>query len=83
MKTMEDTRVVVQVGPAECHAVTTTRVHHRDFPELHAEGESAAEAATHLKNLLARAVDSAASSYRREAFVVAIADVDDFIAGHH
>lgn len=82
MKTLQDTRVIVQVGQCECHAVTTTQVHHHDFPELHAEGITAAEAGAHLKNLLLRTLDSVPSGPRREEFEQALLDVTTFINSH-
>lgn len=80
MKTLVDTRVSVCVGQCECHAVSNTQVHHRDFPELHAEGESAAVAADRLEILLRRAYDDAPSDYRRDAIAQALHDVRQFIA---
>jgi hypothetical protein len=80
MNTIHDTPVIVNVGPCECHAVTTTRVHHRDLPELHAEGMTAVEACKHLENLLLRAYDNAPSGFRREAIDRALCDVKEFIA---
>ena len=41
-------RVIVSSG-ATAH---TTQVHHRDFPEIRADGGSAKEAASHLANKL-------------------------------
>jgi hypothetical protein len=76
----DDSPVIVKVGPWEGHAVETTRVHHRHFPEVHAEGESAAAAGTHLTNLLARALDGLPSGDRREAVERAIAEVKDFVS---
>jgi hypothetical protein len=55
-------------------------VHHRDFPEIRAEGGSAREAASHLVNKLACALDSALTDWRREAVDHAIADVKAFEA---
>jgi hypothetical protein len=81
MKTLEDSHVIVEVGLCECHAVTTTRVHHHDFPELHAEGTSPAEAGGHLKNLFLRAVEGAEFGDCRSALLEALHDVQDFIDG--
>ena len=58
----------------------STRVHHRDFPEIRAEGETPAVAATHLVNQLTRALDSALTAWRRETIEHAIADVQAFVA---
>ena len=57
-----------------------TKVYHRDFPEIRAEGNNAGDAAAHLANHLARALDSALTDYRREAINNAIADVEAFVS---
>jgi hypothetical protein len=69
-------RVIVTKGAT----TSTTQVHHRDFPEIRAEGESPAVAARHLSNQLARALDSALTNWRRETIQQAIADVQAFAA---
>jgi hypothetical protein len=69
-------RVVVTTG-ATPHA---TRVYHRDFPEIRAEGETPAVAASHLVNQLTRALDTALTQWRRETIEHAIADVQAFAA---
>ncbi len=56
----------------------STQVHHRDFPEIRAEGGSPAEAAGHLANQLSRTLDSALTNWRRETIQQAIADVNAF-----
>lgn len=68
-------RVIVATG-ATAH---TTSVHHRDFPEIRADGETPVVAATHLSNQLTRALDSALTQWRRESIVQAIADVQAFV----
>jgi hypothetical protein len=78
-QTTDVSPVVVSVGLCECHAVERTEVHHRNFPELHAEGESTADAAAHLTNLLLRELDSAESCYRRTPFEEAIQEVKEFM----
>jgi hypothetical protein len=75
MKT-ELTRVIV----AHSGSSSTFVVHHRDFPEIRAEGGSPREAASHLVNKLACALDSALTDWRREAVDHAIADVKAFEA---
>jgi hypothetical protein len=71
-------RVIVATG-ATAHS---TSVHHRDFPEIRAEGESPAQAATNLANQLTRALDSALTQWRRETLGQAIADVQAFASQH-
>jgi hypothetical protein len=56
-----------------------TTVHHRDFPEIRAEGASPKEAANHLVNKLACALDSALTDWRRDRVDGAVADVKAFV----
>ncbi len=58
---------------------SSTFVHHRDFPEIRAEAGSPKEAASHLVNKLACALDSALTVWRRERIDKAIADVKAFV----
>ena len=69
--------VIVAVGVTAGAA----RVHHRDFPEIRAEGPNPKQAASHLANQLARALDSALTEWRRETISRAITDVEAFAAG--
>ena len=71
-----ETRVIVATAPAG-HA-NQTQVHHRDFPEIRAEGTDPASAAGQLVNHLTRALDSALTTWRRDQIQQAIADVQDF-----
>ena len=63
---------------AEGHSPGSFEVHHRDFPEIRAEGGSPETAATHLSQQLTRALDSALTKWRRESFEKAIKDVETF-----
>ena len=69
-----DDRVIVTTGATAGRA----EAHHRDFPEIRAEGESPTAAASQLLNHLTRALDSALTDWRREAIEKAIADVRGF-----
>ena len=69
-------RVIVTPG-ATAHG---SQVHHRDYPEIRTEGETPAIAASHLVNQLTRALDSALTTWRRDAIQQAIADVQAFVA---
>jgi hypothetical protein len=60
-------------------SATITVVHHRDFPEIRAEGSSPKEAASHLVNKLACTLDTALTEWRRDTLDGAIADVKAFI----
>ena len=58
---------------------SSARVHHRDFPEIRAEGATPKEAATFLVHQLSRALDSALIDWRRDRVTEAIADVQAFV----
>ncbi len=74
--TTDPSRVIVGTGAT----ASSARVYHHDFPEIRAEGETPVRAATHLANQLTRALDSALTHWRRESIVMAIADIDAFVA---
>ena len=73
----DPTLVIVSTGSTE--NANQTQVHHRDFPEIRAEGETPAAAAGQLINHLTRALDSALTAWRRDAIQAAIADAQAFI----
>ena len=68
-------RVIVTISGSS----TAACVHHRDFPEIRAEAGSPEEAAAHLVNKLACALDSALTDWRRQSVDQAIADVRAFV----
>jgi hypothetical protein len=76
--TIEQGRVIVATGATAGAA----SVHHRDFPEIRAEGETPAAAASYLANQLTRALDSALTKWRRDTLGQAIADIQAFVAAH-
>jgi hypothetical protein len=55
------------------------RVHHRDIPELQADGESAELAAANLVQDLRREIDGVADDLHREPLQRALADVRAFL----
>jgi hypothetical protein len=71
----ELSRVIVTISGSS----STACVHHRDFPEIRAEGGTPKEAASYLINHLTRALDSALIDWRRDRVNEAIADVKAFI----
>lgn len=73
----QTSKVIVTIGE---HA-STACVHHREFPEIRAEGGTPREAATLLVHQLQRALDSALIDWRRERVNVAIAEVQAFVEG--
>jgi hypothetical protein len=74
MDTDQSPVIVTQGATAQ-----TTRVHHRDFPEIRADGGSPKEAASHLANKLALAMDTALTDWRRQTLGQAIAEVEAFV----
>jgi hypothetical protein len=72
--TSEETRLIVATGATAHSAV----IHHRDFPEIRAEGETPAGAAANLANQLTRALDSALTQWRRDTIAQALADIEAF-----
>jgi hypothetical protein len=72
----DPSRVMVTPGAT----AQTTRVYHRDFPEIRTDGENPRDAATHLANQLTRALDSALTDWRRQTLNQAIADVEAFVS---
>lgn len=75
MTTEASTRVIISCGSTSDQA----QVHHRDFPEIRAQGENAHVAAEHLINHLTRALDSALTAYRRDQIQGAIDEVRCFV----
>jgi hypothetical protein len=69
------TQVIVTTSASSSAAI----VHHRDFPEIRAEGSTPKEAASHLVNKLACALDSALTDWRRNRVDQAIADVKAYV----
>ena len=68
-------RVIVTIAAG----TTTAVVHHRDFPEIRAEGGSPKEAASHLVHKLECALDTALTEWRRGTLDHAIADIKAFV----
>ena len=71
----EERRVIVTDGPT----AGSTRVYHRDFPEIRGDGQSAQEAASRLATKLKLALDTALTDWRRDTMNHAIADVEAFV----
>ena len=72
---IDSKRVIVTISGTASAAC----VHHRDFPEIRAEGSSPEEAAAHLVNKLTSTLDSALTDWRRQSVDQAIADVRAFV----
>ena len=71
-------QVIVMTEESPILQVHASSVHHRDFPEVHAEGRSPEDAAARLADLLSQGLESAPSQWRREILERAIADVRAF-----
>jgi hypothetical protein len=71
----DSSRVVVTRGATAGAAAA----HHRDFPEIRADGRSPVEAAALLANKLNLALDTALTDWRRDALGHAISDVRAFL----
>ena len=56
------------------------RIHHRDIPELQADGATPREAAANLAQDLAREIEGVADQHRRELFQRALDEVRAFAA---
>ena len=58
----------------------TFQVHHRDIPELHADGATPGEAAANLSQDLTREIAGVADNYRRVLFEGVLGEVRAFAA---
>jgi virulence-associated protein VapD len=81
METDQD-RVIVAEGAGDRHGVRLVRVHHQDFPDIHAEGETPAIAAAYLAGQLTRILDAPPDSVSRESVERALDDIRLFIQSH-
>lgn len=73
----ESSAIIVSTGST----ANASSVHHRDFPEIRAEGENPKVAAANLVNQLTRALDSALTTWRRDTIQKAITEVESFAKG--
>jgi hypothetical protein len=73
---MADPKQVLVTEGETAHAF---QVHHRDIPELHADGETPVAAARNLAQDLTRELEGVVDNPRREPFERALADVRGFI----
>jgi hypothetical protein len=74
----DPSRVIVTAVDHPFHTVHALCVHHRDFPEVRSEDNSAEAAAVRLAERLSASLDSASSGWRREMLECAIEDVRAF-----
>jgi hypothetical protein len=71
--------VIVTRKDGECLWAHTSYAHHRNYPEIRAEGESPRVAAAQLATWLARALDDTPIGWRRSDLELALADARAFI----
>jgi hypothetical protein len=70
--------VIVTRKDGECLWAHTSYAHHRNYPEIRAEGESPRVAAAQLANWLAVALDGTPIGWRRSGLEQALADARAF-----
>lgn len=75
----DKTQVIVVETDCASHSMLVRQLHHRNFPELRAEGKNCMEGGAYLVNLLMRARSSVSSGWRRNLLDRAIADVSEFV----
>jgi hypothetical protein len=73
-------QVIVSTEEWACCPVPSTCAHHRDFPEIRAEGATPWSAAAILADRLTSARDCAGGGWRRAQIEHAIEDVKAFVA---
>lgn len=72
-------RVIVAEGARDCQSVHLARVHHHDFPDIRAEGETPGIAAAYLAGPLTRILDATPDAASRESAERALDDIRLFI----
>jgi len=76
--TCNPSQVIVLTDDDQCALLHGLSAHHRDFPEVRAEGSSPKAAAARLAELLSLSLDCTPSDWRRQSVQQAIADVRAF-----
>lgn len=77
----DSTSMIVKISKLEvCPSVFALFAHHRDFPEIRSEGETAEQAIGELLHHLTAALDSVGSERHRELVQRAIVDVRNALA---
>jgi hypothetical protein len=73
--TCNPSQVIVVADDDQCVLLHGMSAHHRDYPEVRAEGSTPRAAAARLAELLSLSLDSTPSDWRRQGVQQAIADV--------
>ncbi len=76
--TCNPSQVIVVTEDDQCVLHHGISAHHREYPEVRAEGSTPEAAATRLAELLSLTLESAPSDWRRQSVQQAIADVRAF-----
>jgi hypothetical protein len=76
--TCNPSQVIVLTEDDQCVLLHGLSAHHREFPEVRAEGSTPKAAAMRLADLLSLTLDSAPSDWRRQSIQQAIEDVRAF-----
>ncbi len=79
MTRLHNDDVIVTTDLFVCPLLYTSQVHHREFPEMRAEGATAREGATLLLWQMERAKDGTSDAWHREVLEHAIDDVRAFL----
>jgi hypothetical protein len=74
--------IVIDSIPSDCGTMQLLRIHHRDWPEVHAEGKSVDEAARNLILQFEKNVDSSIDRWQKKRFEAAMRDVLSFEKSH-
>jgi len=77
--TAEPSQVIVVAEEYPSSSSSATRVHHRHFAEIEAEGASVLEATERLLQLLAGVLDDIPDDWHRSSVEQAITDVREFL----
>ena len=75
----DPSRVIICTEQRNRHAPRSSCAHHRDFPEIEAEGDMPKDAAEQLAVRRTSAPDNVGSDYHRAQIARAIADVQEFV----
>jgi hypothetical protein len=76
-------QVIITVEAGACPSLFTACAHHRDFPEVKAEGESPRAAATHLAEELAKELDCTPDSWHQGSLQQALTDLCAYVEQWH
>lgn len=73
------TQIIVTTEVWVGHPVSTIHAHHRNFPEIQAEGETPLAAAAELAHQLQQALEGVSDPWHRSTVVQAMEDLQAFV----